>query len=230
LVHEAPFGGAVCSPDAIERGTMRQSVLALVDLLEHRSLTTDEVLTWASAIASQLSSLHELGQWHGGVAAESVWIEGTNARLGPAAGQACPNQPQDIVQFAALLRKMLESVPVTEAARAQWNALDRIASTNSRAGSDSSVKKVASALKLLCSARRIRVLAGSESSAGERVPAPESGRDNRRFLMLVREVPPAAPDNPSRFVAKTVHVCAFLVSAASVAAFGCIMLLRFAKW
>jgi len=206
---------------------VRQSILALSELLEQRQLTMDEVLTWAATIAAQLSTLHAHGQGHAGVAAESVWIEGDSARLAPAAGPACANRQQDIVDFAALLRIMLESVPVTQAVQAQWNALDRIATTNSRAGSDSSVKKVASALKLLCSARRIAAPLRSESQAGEKVHEPEPDRDTLRFLMLVREVPPATPDNPRRFVAKTVHVCAFLASAASIAVFGCIMFLRY---
>jgi hypothetical protein len=210
-----------------QEGTVHTSIVTLSDLLQQRQLTMDEVLPWASAIAAQLSTLHAQGQVHSGVAAESVWIEGNSARLAPAAGQACANRQQDIVDFAALLRKMLESVPVSEAVQAQWNALDRIATTNSRAGSDSSVKKVASALKLLCSACRLAAPSRSESPAGETVRAPESDRDTPRFIMLVREVPPATPDNPRRFVAKTIHVCAFLASAASIAVLGCIMFLRF---
>jgi hypothetical protein len=47
--------------------------------------------------------------------------------------------------------------------------------------------------------------------------------------MLVREVPAAAPANPRRFRAKTIHIWAFLGSAASIAVLGCILFLRFTR-
>jgi hypothetical protein len=209
---------------------MCESLSSLKDLLDQRRLTINQVRTWACALAAELCTLHEHGQVHGAIAVESVWIEGNSAHLGPACGHASANQPNDIVQFAALLRRMLDSVPVeSEAVRASWRELDRIAATNSRAGSGSRMKKVALALRLLCSARKFEVRTRTELPAGELVRQEAPERRSQRILMLVREVPPVAPAHPHRFVAKTIHVGAVLASAASIAVTGCIMFLRFTR-
>ena len=178
----------------------------LQDILDHRRLTVSQVIDWASAIAAELSRLHEQGLAHGAVAAEAVRIEHDGASLTPAAGgQACPDLPRDIVEFAGLLRTMIENVRVeTDGERAQWSVLDRIATTNSRASSDGRMTKVAAALRLLRSSRTA-------------VPRAEPSGRGARILMLIREVPPATPVNPGRFTAKTIHVAAFLASAAIVA-------------
>jgi len=237
LAPEALPGGGLCSVDAIgpavcggKPGKAGESIHSLKDLLDHRRLTIDEVLIWASAIAAELRAIHMLGQGHGGVSAGNVCIEGNGAHLERALGHACADQPQDIVQFAALLREMLDNVQVEAgAAHAQWRALDRIAITNLRAGPGSRMKKVASAIRLLCATRKIEISARIELPPGEPVREPEPAPHRPRILMLVREVPPAAQANPDRAFANTAHVYAFLASAASIAAIACRMLLRFVR-
>ena len=183
----------------------------LAEFLDSRRLHLAEVRAWASAVATELSTLHEQGRAHGTVAAETVRIEGNRASLMPCrANQAQPDQVADIVQFGALLQKMLACTQVnTGAERAMWDRLDRIAITASRAAAGSRMKKVASALKLV------------------RPPSkPAVPRRGARVLVLVREVSPTESANIRQDTWKFFHVGVFLASAASVAVVGCLMLIR----
>jgi hypothetical protein len=202
------------------------SPITLADLRNQRSLTMEEVLAWASAIAAELCTLHDLGRWHGAVQLDNVSIDGDKARLAPGPGLLPVNQPLDIQDFAALLRKMLESVPETEGSRAQRAALEGIANSNSTAASGSRMRKVALALKLVLAARRaaapVRIATPVEQPPQPK-PAP------RKVLMLIREVPPPVPVAPRRFAVGNIHVFALLASAATIAIVGCLLFLRLVR-
>ena len=203
----------------------------MTNLQEHlldRRLTMDEVLGWSTSIATEVAAIHEQGHAHGGVAPENVRVEGNVARLTPPVFGADPNgQPQDIVRFAALLRAMLNGVdPASDMARAQWSALDRIAKTNSYAATGSRMKRVVLALKLLRSGCKVEAPPPVEAEFAGEV---EATHPARRILMLVREVPPAVVPLPKQISATTIHVVAFLVSAATLAVSGCLLFLKYMR-
>jgi len=186
----------------------------------------EEVLAWALAIAAELCALHEQGRWHGAITLENVSIEEDKAHLAPSPGLLPVNQPLDIEDFAALLRKMLESVPETEAARAPRAALERIATGNSSAASGSRMRKVALGLRLVPAARwaaaPVRIAAPVQQPPQPK-PAP------RKVLMLVREAPPPAPVAPRRFAAANLRLVALFTTAATIAIVGCLLFLRLTR-
>jgi hypothetical protein len=234
-------------PDFAERSNLSIAGGTLSDLLRTRRITINEALTWATEIAQQLTALHERGQIHGAVAADRVAFAGKQAILTPAAVvPESVSQPQDIAQFAALLRQMLDSVQIhSDAARAQWNALDRIATTNAQAASGSRMNKVAWAIKLVRPARRAEVLRPrvppTQLEAPARVAAPAPGpvacepisKPRTQRLLMLPAVPPREGDSEegyrTTYEAKNVHVWAFLASAATIALIGCILFVRL-KW
>ncbi len=201
----------------------------LAEVLEQQRCTTDEVCAWFSALATELSALHEMGQAHGSVTAANVAVTGGIAHLLPSL-HAGDDTSQDIVRFAALLREMLDSIqPECEAARAKWNALDRVASTNAIARPGSRMKKIALALRLLNSTAKVVVQAPAPVMEAASPAPTEPAARRPRVLLLVREVKPEAPARRRRFVLKTIHVWAILVSMAGVAAAACLMFLRFTR-
>ena len=198
-------------------------MITLEELLNSRRVRLDEVIVWASALAGQLSTLHEQGQAHGGVAPETVRIDAGGVYLVPyGEGKSQPDQARDIVQFAALLRKMLAGAEAdTPAERAQWNALEGVAAANSQAAEGSRMKKVVLALKLVGRARK-RV-----KSCHTVTLAP--AKRGQRVLLLVREVSPAEDAHAGKPVSKPIRIAAILASAASIAVFCGLVLLRFVK-
>ena len=195
-------------------------MLSLSQSLEQRRVTVDEVLAWSSAIAAELCALHQRGQVHGEVTAANILVLGAQANLAPRPGDTSATAADDIAQFAALLREMLEHADAgSPAARAEWRALQRVAETNANAGPGSRIKKVSLALQVLKSARRVERPAPVKA-------VPESRPRGPRVLMLVRAVPVAAEARRRRIVVNMRHVWAFLVSAASVAIAGSMLFLR----
>jgi hypothetical protein len=197
--------------------TARPFVSTLADVCKQRRLAIGEVHAWISAIAAELCLLHERGEAHGAVAAENVCIEAHGARLSASAATST-DQSRDIVQFAALLRQMLDRVQLeTESEQAQWRVLDGIATTNSQAAPGRRIKKVAMALKLLRRVPKVEIRVAEPPR-----PAPV------RVLMLVREAPSEAPATPTRRTVNGLQVLAFLGSAACLAVAGCFVFMRFA--
>jgi len=203
----------------------------LAELMEHRQLTMDEVLSWAPAIAMGLEAVHMEGRCHGNVSAVEVRIDGNRAVLMPgSAGFETEKQPADIAQFAGLLKAMLKRAVVeSDEDRASWRVLDRIASTNANASEGSRIRKVTAALKLVRPKYR---LATAQASAEVLEPAGEDEQDAprlKRVLMLVREVPPEEPQKLPRTYAKTVHLWAYFATAVGLAVTACMFYLRCAR-
>ena len=207
---------------------MHESIRALRHLLSTRRLAIAEVIAWSTGIAGELAALHHEGRWHGAITAENIWVAGVSTRLGPP-HPAAAGELEDIVQFAVLLREMLQAVDLeTESQRAQWNAVDRIAATNLRAAEGCRMKKVAWALKLLRATRPVAAPPRFELPTTDLAtePSPEPTRPQQRFIMLVREITPEPEPNPSRFYAKTLHIWGFVASAAALVGIGCAIVLK----
>jgi hypothetical protein len=188
----------------------------LAALIEHRELTWDEVVNWSSSIATELCTLHEQGSCHGDVTAESIWIENGIARLSPPADLR-PNASadQDILMFSVALRQMVDQVPETADEERLRSALEQIASTNSRAASGGSMKKVSAALTLLRFAHQIEAMAQQRTAVAEPKPVTEAPEPAPQVLLLAREVSPEMP--PIRRIRpKFIHLLAYLGLAFSI--------------
>ena len=174
--------------------------LTLTTLLDERRLHMDEVMGWAAEIAAALAKLCEQGGANGAVSPSHVLIDGTSAHLAPVVN---PQATSDLREFAAVLRLMLENAPVqSEAERAQWKVLDRIAATNAGAESSIGMKKVAAALRLLRSTRS-------------------------RKATVMPKAPQAVPTPSRHILAKNIQVGAMLASAATVAVIGFVLAPKF---
>ena len=197
----------------------------LEELLNSRRVRLDEVMAWASALAGQLSTLHDQRQSHGGVVAEMVRIDAGGAHLMPGrVGEPQSGQARDIVEFAALLRGMLAGAEAdTPAERAQWNALEGVAAANTHAAEGSRMKKVVLALKLVGPARKAVKFCPAVT------PTPAPAKRGQRVLLLVREVSPTEQASAGKAVSKPIRIAVLLASAASLAVFCGLVLLRFVK-
>jgi hypothetical protein len=204
---------------------------SLAELMAHRQLTMDELLAWAPEIAMGLEAMHAEGRSHGNVSAAEVRIDGHRAVLMPGgAGFDSEKQPEDIAQFAGLLKAMLKRATVaSDEERASWRVIDKIASTNANASEGSRIKKVTAALKLV----RPKYRAAAQATAEAEAVAPRDDEEQeapplKRVLMLVREVPPEEPERPRRY-AKTIHLWAYFATAVGLAVTACMFYLRCAR-
>jgi len=203
-------------------------VRTLASLLERRQLSLEEALAWSSAVADDLAAVHQRGACHGAVGPEAVWIDAGNVHLGPGADLSpSASQTQDIVQFAALIRRMLSSVPPDQGDPRTRQALDRIAATNSKPAGDARMKKVASALGLLRLSAQVEA-SSRRSHTAEAVAAEES--EPQQVLLLAREVPPASPPPRRRIRWTAVHAFAYFGCAAGVSAVLYLVLIAYLKF
>ena len=183
-------------------------VRTLTAVMEHEKLTMEQVLAWASEIADEVSQLHEQGNDHGDIRPDEVWIEGGSARLGPAASGAIPNASRDIQQFSAVLRQMLDRVR-NESSGEVREALEDIAATNTRALAGCSMRKVATALRVLRFSRQVELLSKRTETA-----------------QPISEAPPEKPAR-RRFRPRLIHAWAFFGIAAAISFLGSFLFVQF---
>ncbi len=221
--------GNSASPPFIAAGGQRLS-----SFLKHRSLPAPAILDYAVEIAENLAELHQRGQAHGAVTPENAIVVRGTACLDRPASSLRATAADDIRQYAALVRALIEASddrPGTDAAqvRALLEPIIRGYLRPEPQRAAGQMKKAVIALKLLRVSTPRAQSAPIAFSPVEPVIPGGDPKPSRRILLLVRRVqPPAALPQPAREVRPGLrYVLVLLGLAAATAAGGATALVHF---